>query len=158
MEFVPLAERARILFHLQALSSFFFFWIPATTVTSVGAVFFISPLYVAIGAIGWLFFLFVLALWFPSLSFDRWGYLLRDEDLVITRGVLFRIVAAIPVHRIQHVDTRQGPLEQWMGLARVQIYTASGMGADGVIPGLDVEVAEALRDELVRVAEGDDGV
>jgi membrane protein YdbS with pleckstrin-like domain len=63
----------------------------------------------------------------------------------------------VPTNRIQHVDVRQGPLEQWLGLSRVLVYTASGMGADGVIPGLNVETAEALRDQLVRT-EGDGGV
>jgi membrane protein YdbS with pleckstrin-like domain len=55
------------------------------------------------------------------------------------------------------VDLKQGPLEQWMGLTRVQIYTASGMGADGVIPGMALGLAESLRDQLVSVV-GDDGV
>jgi hypothetical protein len=37
------------------------------------------------------------------------------------------------------------------------VFTASGAGADGVIPGLALEVAQALRDQLVAF-EGDDGV
>ena len=44
-----------------------------------------------------------------------------------------------------------------MGLARVQIHTASGLGGDGAIPGLELDVAESLRDQLVEV-DGDDGV
>ena len=108
-------------------------------------------------ALGWLFFLFLVAVWYPSLSFERWGYVLRADELLIRRGVLIRTITAIPVNRIQHVDTRQGPIEQWMGLARIQIHTASGVGADGMIPGLKLDVAEQLRDQLVDV-EGDDGV
>lgn len=106
---------------------------------------------------GWLLVLLLLTLWMPALAHQRWAYALRGEDLLISRGVLFRVITAIPTQRIQHVDVRQGPLEQWLGLSRVQIHTASGVGADGVIPGLETATAEALRDQLVA-ATGDDGV
>lgn len=42
-------------------------------------------------------------------------------------------------------------------MARLQIYTAAGSGADGEIPGLTRETAEALRERLVR-READDVV
>ena len=87
----------------------------------------------------------------------RWGYLIDGDVLLITWGVWFRHFVAIPLHRIQHVDIHQGPLDQMFGLSRLQIYTASGMGADGFIPGLERETAEELRTLLVAVG-GDDGV
>lgn len=149
---------ARMLFHLQALIRLVTVQWPMATMIGVGVALLGGGVWMGLGAgaaTGFGFFL--LALWYPSLSFDRWGYELRDEDLLIQRGVLFRSLTAIPTARVQHVDTRQGPLEQWIGLARVQIYTAAGMGADGIIPGLDLRDAEALRDELVR-RHGDDGV
>ena len=152
-----LASKARVLFHLQALTRLFFFWLPTTVAMGVGLAFLIPLLGAVISALAFFLAMFLLAIWYPTWAFDRWGYLLRDEDLVITHGVFIRRVSAIPTHRIQHVDTRQGPLEQWLGLARLQVYTASGMGADGVIPGLLLQDAESLRDELVRL-EGDDGV
>ena len=152
-----LAPRARVLFHIQALMSLVLFQGPFSVGAAI-ALGLIAPFSaVAIGLGLWLFFLFLLAVWYPSFVFDRWGYALREDDLLIARGVLVRRVTAIPTNRIQHVDMRQGPLEQWMGLARVQVYTASGMGADGVIPGLWLEDAEDLRDRLVRL-EGDSGV
>jgi membrane protein YdbS with pleckstrin-like domain len=157
MEWTPLSPRARLLFYLQAFSRLVLFWVPVTIAGSAAASFAVSPLVAGAGGVAWLFLNFLAALWIPSLAFDRWAYALRDEDLLIARGVLVRAITAIPVNRIQHVDTRQGPIEQWLGLARVQIHTASGVGADGVIPGLRLEQAEALRDKLVRVS-GDGGV
>lgn len=153
----PLAPRARLLFYLQAFSRLLLFWVPVSIAGAVVGSIFWSAVWGPLSALAWLFAMFLLALWWPSLSFDRWGYAVRDEDLIIARGVLFRSVTAIPLGRIQHVDTRQGPLEQWFGLARVQVYTASGVGADGVVPGLELADAEALRDRLVEV-RGDDGV
>ena len=157
VEVVGLASRARLLFYLQAMARLVMFWVPASLIIG-GVVAAAASLMWGVVAGGSLLFLqFVIALWYPALAFDRWGYALREHDLLIQRGVLWTTRTAIPTNRIQHVDTQQGPIEQWLGLARVQISTASGMGADGVIPGLDAEVADALRDALVQT-EGDDGV
>ena len=153
----PLAPQARVLFYLQALARLVFFWIPVTGVgVATGAAMW-SAMYSVVLGLGWLFVLFLIAVWMPALAHARYGYALRDEDLLIARGVLIRSIVAIPTSRIQHVDTRQGPIEQWMGLARLQVHTASGVGGDGMIPGLERPGAEALRDQLVDV-DGEDGV
>lgn len=157
MEWKRLHPRARTLFYLQALARLALFWVP---VTIVGA-FAIASVWSVTAAItvaaAWLLLQVVLTLWMPSLAFDRWAWNVREDDLLIGRGVLFRSVTSIPLPRVQHVDLRQGPIEQSLGLARLAIYTASGSGADGVLPGLALADAEALRDRLV-VVRGDDGV
>lgn len=107
---------------------------------------------------GWLSLQALLALWWPWLSFPRWGWRLDPDVLRIRRGVLFRTEVAIPTARIQHVDIRQGPLDQLVGLARLQVHTASGLGADGWIPGLTPGDAEALRVHLTRGLQRGDGV
>ena len=100
--------------------------------------------------------LFMLLLW-PSLEYRAFRYAVRQHDLLVRSGVLFRRWSSIPLNRIQHLDTRQGPLERILGLSRLQVYTAAGMSADGSIPGLAEEDAERLRDELARRGD-DDGV
>ncbi|MBZ4422892.1 PH domain-containing protein [Myxococcus sp. RHSTA-1-4] len=99
----------------------------------------------------------VLAAWYPPRAHQRWGWALREHDLLIAHGVLVRRLVSIPAGRIQHVDVHQGPIERALGLARLQVYTASGGGADGEIPGLARETADALREKLVR-READDVV
>jgi membrane protein YdbS with pleckstrin-like domain len=155
----PLAPAARWLFHLQALARLVLFWLPAVTFGVVlGALFWDAVPSIVLGG-SFLFVQFVLALWWPYLTWQRWGWALSDEELVIARGVLFRSLTAIPVGRVQHVDVRQGPIEQALGLARVIVHTASGLGGDGIVPGLEAADAEALRDRLVaRTARSDDGV
>ena len=84
---------------------------------------------------------------------------MRDDALLVQQGVLFQHTVAIPRHRIQHADLRQGPVERAWGLTTLVIFTAAGVGVDGAIPGLDEDVAEQLRDELLkRVDTGDGGV
>lgn len=154
----PLAGRARLLFHLQALVSLVFFRFPLSAVVGGGLALWTRPLYGAVsGALLACFFL-VSALWMPSLRFDRWHYLLREDDLLLSRGVFVRRVTSIPYSRVQHVDVQQGLLERWFGLARVIVSTASGIGGDGMVPGLDEEAAEGLRDALVERGGGDDGL
>lgn len=93
----------------------------------------------------------------PSLAWSRFRWRLGEDALRIRQGVLFRQETAIPLSRIQHVDTREGPLEQLFGLARVLVWTASGPSPEGGIPGLEATEARALRDELAH-REGVDGV
>lgn len=157
MQLTPLAPRARWLFHLAALVRLAVVGPPVVVGAGIGLAYVADPM-VAIGVAAAIGLVATLAaIWLPSLSFDRWGYALDDVELLIQSGVLVRRATAIPAGRIQHVDTHQGPLDQLFGLATLQVYTASGMGADGVIPGLDVDEARRLRDRLIRT-EGDDGV
>ena len=158
MSWTQLSPRARLLFYLQAFSRLFLFWVPVTLGAVFAGSFAIGLKSAALVGVGWLFVLFLSALWMPALAWERWAYALRETDLLIARGVLVHTVTAIPLARIQHVDVQRGPIEQWFGLAQVQIHTASGgLRHDGGIPGLAVEDAEALRDTLLRIS-GDDGV
>jgi hypothetical protein len=145
------------MFHLASLARFGLFWLPVTAVGTVALASVWAWTYaMALGGL-WIAFQLLLALWMPALAWSRWAWLIRERDLMIASGVIFRSVMSIPLSRVQHVDVQQGPLERVFGLARVNIYTASGSGADGVIPGIELADAEALRDRLVRV-EGDAGV
>jgi membrane protein YdbS with pleckstrin-like domain len=60
------------------------------------------------------------------------------------------VVTLIPFDRIQFVETHQGPLDRAFSLTQLVIYTAAGKA--GTIPGLESSEAEALREELSRVA------
>ena len=103
-------------------------------------------------------FQLTMALLWPALQYKHFRYSVREHDLLVQAGVLFRRWSAIPHSRIQHVDTRQGPLERYLGLSRLQLFTAAGVSADGSIPGLDADEAERLRDELSQKSAADDGV
>jgi uncharacterized protein len=151
------------LWRLQALVSFGTFFLPVAVVTA-GGLFTVLGLGAALAAAGGSIALLLLVLlivqvgiW-PPLSYDRFRYAVRERDLWVARGVLFRQHSVIPHARIQHVDTRQGPLERIFGLSRLLVYTASGMAADGGIPGLSMATAHALRDDLAGRVGGEDGL
>jgi len=84
--------------------------------------------------------------------YRAWGYAERDDDLIITRGLLFRRVSVVPYGRMQFIDVTAGPIDRAFGLATVQLHTAAA-ASDARIPGLLRGDADALRDRLATVGE-----
>lgn len=81
-----------------------------------------------------------------------WGYAEREDDLLVTSGILFRRLVIVPYGRMQLVDLTAGPLHRALGITTVQLHTAAAT-TDASIPGLTREVAAGLRDRLARRGE-----
>jgi membrane protein YdbS with pleckstrin-like domain len=95
-----------------------------------------------------------------ALRYRAWRFDVREDTLYIERGVLVSVRTTVPYVRVQHVDSRKGPLERVLGLGRVVVYTAGSRGADVAIPGLLVDRADDVQETLRRLAiesEPDDG-
>jgi membrane protein YdbS with pleckstrin-like domain len=84
--------------------------------------------------------------------YAAWGYLERDDDLVVRRGVLVRRTSVVPYGRMQYVDVVAGPLARRYGIATVVLHTAAA-ATDAALPGLRREEAERLRDRLAALGE-----
>lgn len=82
----------------------------------------------------------------------RFRFELREDALYLERGVLVHVSTVVPYVRVQHVDTRRGPVERATGLASTVVYTAGSRGADVSVPGLSPTRANALRDRLRELA------
>ncbi len=81
-----------------------------------------------------------------------WGYAELEDDLYITRGLLFKSLTIVPYGRMQVVEVESGPIERAFGMATVKLITASPQ-SDATIPGLPPEEAAALRDRLTTRGE-----
>jgi membrane protein YdbS with pleckstrin-like domain len=81
-----------------------------------------------------------------------WGYLEREDDLVVRRGVLVRRTSVVPYGRMQYVDVTAGPLDRRLGLATVTLHTAAA-ATDAYVPGLLADEAARLRDRLAALGE-----
>ena len=81
-----------------------------------------------------------------------WGYLEREDDLFIRRGLLVRRLSVVPYGRMQFIDVTAGPVERAFGLATVRLHTAAA-ASDARIPGLATEEAARLRDRLAALGE-----
>ncbi|ODA89554.1 hypothetical protein ATY41_04545 [Leifsonia xyli subsp. xyli] len=106
---------------------------------------------------GWLLLAGVIAVTLVSLFVARRrtrsiGFVLRDDDLLFCRGVLFQRFVSVPYGRMQLIDITRGPVERVLGLADLKFVTAAA--STGVlIPGLPEAEAGELRDRLVELAE-----
>ncbi|MFF3711333.1 PH domain-containing protein [Streptomyces phaeochromogenes] len=97
----------------------------------------------------------VVLLWgWPMLgrNWRSWRYAERADDLLISRGVLWREETVVPYGRMQLVEVTSGPVERHFGLSSVQLHTAAA-ATDARIPGLDPAEAERLRDRLTELGE-----
>ncbi|MGD6968487.1 PH domain-containing protein [Rossellomorea vietnamensis] len=97
------------------------------------------------------FFAFLL----PVIRWKRWRYEVREQEIELQRGVFFVKRTLVPMVRVQHVDTVQGPLLRKYGLASITVSTAA---TTHEIPALDMYEADDLRNSissLARVAEDD---
>jgi uncharacterized protein len=84
--------------------------------------------------------------------FSAWGYVEREDDLLVRRGVLFSRLSVVPYGRMQFIDVTAGPLERSLGLATVKMHTAAA-ASDARIPGLERAEAARLRDQLAELGE-----
>ena len=81
-----------------------------------------------------------------------WRYEVFENEIEIQHGLIRVTRVIVPMVRVQHVDTSQGPLLRRYRLASVQISTAATVHD---IPALELEEADELRDYISRLARGD---
>lgn len=91
----------------------------------------------------------------PRVEYATWRYDVTPTDVDLYHGVFTKKRVLVPLVRVQHVQTRQGPILRAHGLATVTISTA---GESFEILGLAEDDANELRDrvaELARLAKED---
>ena len=105
-----------------------------------------------IGIVAIIFFLLtasIVIFLVPHLRWKHWRYEVREQEIEIQRGIFVIKSTLVPMVRVQHVDTEQGPLLRKYNLATVTISTAATVHG---IPALDVEEAEEMRHAISRLA------
>lgn len=113
--------------------------------------FWISIILIVLGVIFPCLHIFVL----PTLKWKRWRYEVREEEIELDEGIFIRTRTLVPMVRVQHVDTVQGPILRRYKLASVVVHTAA---TTHEIPALEEHEAEELRffiSNLAKVAEED---
>ncbi|MDP4086413.1 MAG: PH domain-containing protein [Bacillota bacterium] len=92
---------------------------------------------------------------FPLLRWKYWRYEVREEEIELQGGVIIKRRTLIPMVRVQHVDTVQGPIYRTYHLASVIVHTAATVHE---IPALEEKEADRLRisiSKLARVSDED---
>lgn len=81
-----------------------------------------------------------------------WRYAEREDELLVSHGIMFRELVVVPYGRMQFVDVKAGPLERAYGMATVELHTATP-STDAKIPGLHPDEAGRLRDRLSALGQ-----
>ncbi|MFF5996260.1 PH domain-containing protein [Lysinibacillus sp. KU-BSD001] len=114
------------------------------------------PLYIYLIAWGIVILAIILFIWiFPNVRYNIWRYEVREQEIEIQSGLFVVTRTLIPMVRVQHVDTEQGPILKRYRLSNISISSAA---TTHTIPFLETHEADALRariSELARVAEED---
>ena len=132
-----------------------FLWMIIIAGFVVTYIFEFAYLYAIIGAIIGLILTYFFVFLIPKLRYRRWRYEIFEQEIYIQHGILIQTRTIIPMIRVQHVDTKQGPILKKYNLATVSISTAA---TTHEIPALVDEDASDLRDRistLARVEEDD---
>jgi putative membrane protein len=79
-------------------------------------------------------------------------YKFTEEGISMSWGILFRRQILLNYARIQDIHLHSNIVERWLGLARVQVQTASSSAAEMTIEGL--KEFEAVRDFLYARMRG----
>lgn len=85
----------------------------------------------------------------PHFRWKRWCYDINEHEIDLQHGLIIVQRTLIPVNRVQHVDTRQGPILRNYALSNVTISTAA---TTHEIPALTEENAGKVRDQISRFA------
>lgn len=82
----------------------------------------------------------------PKLKHRYFRYGIIDDEIRVNKGIIFKERIAVPLFRVQNIDTTVGPLMRNMKLTGISLKTS----AERVyIPELHQEEAEELRN-LIR--------
>ncbi len=113
-----------------------------------------APLYLAVLPVLGASALTVLLIFvLPPLLWWRWRYEIRPLEVDLQRGLLRVTRTLVPMARVQHVDTRRGPLQRRLGLSTVVFYTAAGPNE---IPQLAQKAAADVRDRISELTQSRD--
>ncbi|WP_044893597.1 PH domain-containing protein [Bacillus alveayuensis] len=151
-----ISERALTVWRISGALSSIISWVVFFALVAVTFIFDWSYWVIVIAFIIAVIDTYVKIFVFPKLRWKRWRYEVHEHEIDIQHGLFIVKRTIIPMVRVQHVDTEQGPLLRKYRLATVSVSTAATIHQ---IPALDIQEAEALRDRisvLARVVDEDE--
>lgn len=97
--------------------------------------------------------LFPFVLLLHVFKYQTLRYSLDEEGIAVRWGIFFRREVSLTYARIQDIHLSSNVVERWLGLAKVQVQTASG-NAQAEITIEGIPAFEAMRDFLYSKMRG----
>jgi len=89
------------------------------------------------------------SMFWAILSYFKFYFFLKNDELVIQKGILKKSNLNIPLDRIQSVNINQNIVHQILNVVQLEVDTAGTKGAEFKFDALSKEKAEALRSILI---------
>ncbi|MDR6971686.1 PH domain-containing protein [Leifsonia shinshuensis] len=87
------------------------------------------------------------AAWIRPISWQRTGFRLVGDAIVLRRGFVWRSLAIVPLARLQSLELQQGPLDAALRLAEARFHTVSGPVRPR-LAAIDARTAVTLFEEV----------
>lgn len=105
--------------------------------------------------------IFLICRWWAPKYWEEYAFEVRDDEVVVSKGVLFTRRTSIPFARIQNINVIQGPIMRRYELQSISIETAGspvaqggfGIQGEGHLAGLPDEFAQHAADELMDLVK-----
>lgn len=95
---------------------------------------------------------------YSRLAYKYWKYDFTPNELIIEKGIIWKVYKNIPYQRIQNIEISRGITARIFGFSTANIQTAgysapihtrwgsvAGGGAEGNIPAVSIEDGERIR-------------
>ena len=97
----------------------------------------------------WIIGISILSAILSIVSYFKFYYYVKDDELVIEKGIFQKTKLNVPFDRIQTVNFKQNILHQIFKVVSLEIDTAGSKGNEFSITALKKNEAEAIRDFLI---------
>ncbi len=119
-------------------------WIPGILATSI---LFKKELPSVVLAImyGLLAIIVIYSLIAPKLRYERYRFLLTEEEFSVRKGLIVTKTEIVPIERLHKIEVSSGPIFRAFGLKEIKVTTAGG---EINVSYLDNEIADRIADHL----------
>ncbi len=83
----------------------------------------------------------------PKLRYERYRYLLTEEEFAVRRGFLILTTEIVPIERLHKIEVSAGPVFRAFHLKEIKVTTAGG---EIKVSYLDEEVADKISQHLKK--------
>lgn len=90
----------------------------------------------------------LLVFFIPARRYSAWAYEATGDELHVRHGIWLQSRTVVPYGRVQHIDVSQGPIERAYGVGTLTLHTAGTRSGAVALPGIEIETAERMRDEI----------
>lgn len=103
------------------------------------------PTFVSYIIYGVVVFIVVISLIAPKVRYERYRYLLSEEEFAVRRGLIVTTTEIVPIERLHKIEVSSGPIFRAFGLKEIKVTTAGG---EIKISYLTNEVADQIAEHL----------